>query len=367
VKAIIAMLAGLAIVAFLVIREMPTQTPRVQARAVATVPAQRASRPRTNRPAAQAPVRASASRPAQTTAGSTPALNHTHASRPARWVTNADVQEPASSATLHRFQGLTSNWNGAPDRSGSPNLEAAVRERVNRAVAEILATDALPGSWQWPSIRETARLVGNRLPLLQMTRSATAGSNAVYMGYEEFGEVFRVSNAIMEESQDFATSAVIHELTHRVVSKNTQAQSRLSLQEHVTLLMRCADYWSAHQTTSEALAHLNEEVWLLKRHSEGRTMSGQAATRLALIGTSVARIVFGDRASADSGAQEFAGYIRGYVTRASQRHVAQNGAWRHNACGPVPLLQGARRGQRFWNTDLSPARLVPVFDHTYGQ
>lgn len=221
-----------------------------------------------------------------------------------------------------------------------------VYDRLREAVELALSVSAPSGAWRWADVRATLRELG-RLIRLRRASGSMLDPAVTDINYGMLFDELVLRDGIEDVDVEQLAAAVAHEATHAVFARVLWDSLGMRASELNILVLLCNDTDFATRIVSEAIAYLNQALFMDRRPNGGALIDEhpeQAVLHAAL------------RASADPAqARAFADSVRDYSTRTAAPYVERaNTDFGRRDCGPPIALRGARRGMYVLPTDAVP-------------
>jgi len=234
-----------------------------------------------------------------------------------------------------------------------PLDDEAALEKIAQAKKLVAqrAGDSYTKIWDFAEVQRSVAMFGSSIPICKPLRQMEdATSIAAFDAAQHVLWVW--PNAIRNLDPAWIANLLFHEATHVRFKAEALRLSGYTSDELAAIGLACEDFDSIWKFSTEALAFMNQGLWLEQARPDKPPFPDYFMETLR----QGARQAQGDAAAL----KEFAAHMADYAAR-SQANGKRNSSFpRGIKCWPAPVIRGPRRGELFSPTDVAPDRLTPL-------
>ncbi len=282
----------------------------------------------------------------------------THRQRSDYWSAHVDRSDPANEADRRRYEMLRTTPLPQRSRSTPRTIPVAHLPRLIIAAQELIRSQgALPHAWAWEHVRASALSVGSRIPLELMPDDYALMTGEVSGAHYDWRRhrigIRReyVQGGYRELTVEEIAAILIHECTHATYHTEVLEHTGYTRMELEHVLNTCDDTSFMDRFATEALAHVNEQVWI-ETHPIPLTPRSRYQHPIY---DGAHRWIHEERDSAHAYASTIYRYDGVHGDAPLNGHSAV-------FCGPIVVKNSSPLGRRFYPSDVAPELLVDLFD-----
>ncbi|MSR84898.1 hypothetical protein EXS71_00425 [Candidatus Uhrbacteria bacterium] len=245
-----------------------------------------------------------------------------------------------------------------PD-SVSPLRDQALRAKVDQAKEMILGQPMVQGAWEWPEVQRMIAELDRTIPIVEPP-ARVANVQGPIMGYDGGADRLMIwPTMVARESAEEISHHLVHEITHGIVKRKMMDALHVYQDSFGKLAMTCQDLDGTLLVVTEALAYTNQASWIASRPNLRSLLTTPVLDgSMSRQGQQMAFAA----SQSKSAIPAFAEFLKSYKDM-SNTSVRRRSPIAIRTCGPPIAIDGPRKGEYVYPTELNPPLLIPLLNH----